>query len=62
MIKKLKTFAEFALPSYRAQNEPSEDDGEWITGDPPKGYVWNTSKDADANLEDMKKQIEKDRS
>ena len=30
MIKKLKTFADFALPSYPAQTEPSEDDRNWI--------------------------------
>ena len=61
MIKKLKTFAEFALPSYPSQTEPTEDDGDWITGDPPKGYVWNGSITAGENLEDMKKQVEKDR-
>ena len=49
MIKKLKTFAEFALPSYPSQIEPTEDDGDWITGDPPKGYVWNGSITAGEN-------------
>ena len=58
---KLKTFADFALPSYPAQNEPSEDDGNWITGDSPKGYVWNGSNSAGENIEDMNKQVEKDR-
>ena len=50
---KLKTFAKFALPDYPVQTEPSEDDGEWVTGDGAKPYTWNGSKNTDANLNDM---------
>ena len=58
---KLKTFAKFALPDYPVQTEPSEDDGEWVTGDGAKPYTWNGSKNTDANLNDMSKQIARDR-
>ena len=58
---KLKTFGQFALPDYPVQTEPSEDNDEWVTGDGAKTYTWNGSKEADANLHDMSKEVEKDR-
>lgn len=58
---KLKTFGQFALPDYPVQTEPSEDNDEWVTGDGAKPYTWNGSKDTDANLNDMSKEVEKDR-
>ena len=58
---KLKTFGQFALPDYPGQTEPSEDNDEWVTGDGAKPYTWNGSKEADANLNDMSKEVEKDR-
>jgi hypothetical protein len=32
-----------------------------VTGDGAKPYTWNGSKEVDANLNDMSKEVEKDR-
>ena len=43
------------------QTEPSEDDGDWVTGDGAKPYGWDKSKDTESNLDDMSKEVETDR-
>ena len=58
---KLKSFAQFAMPEYPMQTEPSEDDGDWVTGDGAKPYGWDKSKDTESNVDDMSKEVEADR-
>ncbi len=63
-MAKLETFAQFAIPSYPAQTEPSnfaKHKDDWVVGDPPKAFVWNGSKDGNQNIEDMNNAVDKDR-
>ena len=62
-MKLLKSFAEFAIEYYPAQNEPSKDKGDWVTGDPTPdtAFVWDVKTSAEENLKDMNNQVERDR-
>ena len=39
----MKPFKDFILPDYPMQLPPEEDDGCWLTGDPPKGIEFPLS-------------------
>ena len=62
-MRLLKSFADFAMESYPMQNEPSKDDGDWVTGDPTPdtAFVWNVKKPTEENIKDMNDQVVKDR-
>jgi hypothetical protein len=62
----MKTFkeyveVEFALPEYPVQTDPDKDDGEWITGDPPKPIEGFEKSDAKSIVDKANKQVIKDR-
>jgi len=56
-----KNIRTICITRLSCSTEPSEDNDEWVTGDGAKPYTWNGSKDTDVNLNDMSKEVEKDR-
>ena len=50
---KLKSFGDFALPDYPAQTDLDFKEDDWVVGDSPKGYEWDSSKGGDENILDM---------
>ena len=50
---KLKSFGTFALPDYPAQTDIEFKEDDWVVGDTPKPYHYDTSK---SGVENMKYQ------
>ena len=58
---KLKSFGEFALPKYPAQTDTEFKDDDWVVGDSPKGYEYDSSKSGDENIAIMNDLVDKER-
>ena len=58
----MKSFKEYiySLPSYPEQVDPEQDDGEWVTGDPPMPIEMK-NRDMITTLKQADRQVKLDR-
>lgn len=58
---KLKSFGTFALPDYPAQTDIEFKEDDWVVGDTPKPYHYDTSKSGVENMKILAGLVKKDR-